>query len=379
MEWNPAALGETRYQLQFSVTPATLKMTSDDFTVKDLVEIIRDILSEEERRSLLDKVNDGFLTTGLHLRGGAHGAIGSNGGGASVRLHVDGKFSSDAVRLLLLEDSEGEGKGEGEGRYSLKGTELESVLVGDYFISSVYSDPWLAKVLHITGFHMGGSLRFFRGLDYIKAVVPGSGVLQIVKDSAGGAKRIVSGGNIVTYQSQSGIGMAVDLGIYLRLTPNFAIDASIIDLGRMWWFEPKLVNYQLFIEPTDNTCRYMKKDEKPVDMRLTWDPPTTFRAGMTGAVGQKALWTLQYARPLGSSGAGKGEWVFGTQVKSFGIMPLRMAAKYSEATNDLKFSLGLGVELGPLTLDIGTSDLGGLMGFGNEGHVSVTTGLRFGW
>ncbi len=367
MDWNPAALGETKYRLQFSVIPASAQLASDDWLAQDVWNLLTGVLPPEERRRLIGEIKDGRLSADFRLRGGALGTIGRNGVGASLRLHVQGDFTPDLTEYMLSGNMTNQ-------KIDHAGSGAEMVLLGDYSISSVYSDPWLAQVLHITGFHMGGTLRVLQGLNYREAATTGEPI-SVVQQNGKFVKQ--GGGDIVSVRSNEGWGLSVDTGLFLRLTPAFAIDASLLDLGQVWWTDCYSERYTFQVDPVTGTGVYRQTEQQPVDMIKKWGLPTRFRVGVTAASGEHVLWSLQYARQLAGAAQDEAEWVLGIQLQRIKMLPLRMSARYIESSRRLLFSFGLGLELGPLTLDIGTSDLGSILGMGKQTGLAVTTGLRF--
>lgn len=367
MDWNPAALGETPYFLQFSVTPVSAQLSTDDWSVRKIYELVQGELTLSERQELLGQVKDGTLTADFGLRGGAQGAIGSNGAGASLLVHVQGELNYDIIQLFLLGHTPGSS-------IEHAGSTLETLLIGDYHISSVYSDPWLAQTLHIKGFHMGGSLRLWQGIEYGQASIIGDPISITYED---GIYKKNGGGDIIINRSQKGWGAAVDMGLLLRLTPALAVDVSVLDIGRIWWVDFEENRFTFEVDPQTGKGNYVQVAQKPIEMRVDWSSPAIVRAGLTAGFGKYVQWSLQYSQCLNGASKGEKEWTLGTQLNRFKSLPLRMSAKYVEGSQQLLFSMGMGLELGPLTLDIGTTDLGSLLGAGNETGIAITTGLRF--
>lgn len=367
IDWNPAALGETQYKLQFSVLPASAHLITDTWNLQQVYELALGSMTAAQRQELVSLIDDGFLTMDFQLRGGAMGAVGGNGVGASLRLYVQGKLSSDLAKFILEGNTVGE-------TMDHTGSTAETALLGDYSVTSVYSDPWLAKTLHISGFHMGATLRVLQGMEYTQAHTAGDPVAA-VRQADSYAK--MGSSDIIAYRSGQGWGVSLDTGIFLRLTPALAIDASLLGLGRVLWTDFRSERYSFTVDPVTGKATYVLVETQPLNITRFWDPPTTFRAGLTAASGKYVLWSLQYSRRLNGEAEGEAEWVLGTQLKRINMLPLRMSVKYTEGSNQLLFSLGLGIEIGPLAIDIGTSDLGGLLGMGKRGSIAVTTGMRF--
>jgi hypothetical protein len=367
VEWNPAALGETGYQLQFLVTPVSGRFRTDDWSIASAGSLLAGLLAPAERSSLIGELSEGDLKGSFDLRGGAHVAIGGNGVGATVRGHVQGKMTADAARLFLLEGVPGY-------TYQLAGTEAEGVIIGAVHVTSVYSDPWLAKTLHIAGFHMGGTLRYLHGMEYARAQMAGP-TLEIVEE--GGEYKKLGDGRLYTWTSHSGWGLATDLGLLVRLTPSLAVEASIIDLGRTWWSKLQEAIYEYKVDAATGAGALEAVASRPVAGQPYWDLPGTIRGGISVEASPGVLWSLQYSRRLFGSQAGSYEWVLATQLNRLKFLPLRLGAKYSDGSKGLTFSLGVGVRLGALTFDIGTPNLGGLLTRGKEMSLAASTGLRF--
>jgi hypothetical protein len=367
MEWNPAALGESNYSFQFLVTPISAKIFTDDWSIDSLYRILQDRCTPEQMDTLLEKLKDGNLRGYAELNGGTYLTLGGNGVGATVRGYASGAISADGAKVLFQGAEPGK-------TYNLTGTSAEGVAYSDVRIASVYSDPWLAKVLHIAGFHMGGTLRFIQGLQFMNAQVSGK-TLEILKD--GSIYKKVGDGTLHTWQSSSGWGGATDLGLLIRLTPAIAIDVSLVDVGRIWWRDVTEKVHEYQVDAASGNGDYVLADEHPTDMRPFWTLPVKVRSGLSVTAGQGVLWSLQYSQTLAGSQAGNTQWVLATQLNRIEALPLRLAATYSSTRQDLKFALGAGIRLGPLMLDVGTPNLTGLLNHGKDTSVSISTGLRF--
>jgi hypothetical protein len=366
IDWNPASLGETKHRIQFLITPVSTRVQIDDWAVETVTRLLDGTLPPEQYPQLLADIKGPSVRAMLELSGGAHITVGGNGVGASVRGFLHGQMAKDAVSLLLLENTIGT-------TYHLDGTEVEGGVLGDIRIASVYSDPWLARVLRISGFHMGGTLHYLHGLEYGKASA--SGTLQVVED--GGTYMKVGDGKVVTWRSQTGFGVATDLGVLLRLTPAIAIDASIVDLGHTWWYDVEETVFEYQVDPVTGRGSYVHTEARAVADRPKWATPASLRAGLSVKADEGVLWTLQYSRRLFGPKAGSEEWVLATELKRIPALPLRLGVRYTSDEPELQFSLGLGVHLGPLTLDIGTPDLTGLLYRTKDASLSISTGLRF--
>lgn len=366
MEWNPASLGEAKRTFQFIVTPVSTRITSDDWPIETVFRLLQGAYTPEERAALIANLKDGDLKSAFDLGGGAYISLGGNGLGATVRSHVVGSITADGATLLLLGGEPGK-------EYHLAGTQADGVVFGDVCISSVYSDPWLAKVLHITGFHMGGTLRYLHGLQYSRAWVEGSSVAVMQE---GTTYQKMSDARFMTWQSQSGWGVATDVGLLLRLTPAVAVDVSMIDLGAMWWQDAQETTFEYEVDAATGTGAFVPTGTIMTDDRPRLDLPTRVRGGLSVTAHNGYIWSLQYSKPLRPED-GDTQWVVATQLNRFEALPLRLAAQYSNEAQKLTFAMGMGIRLGPLLFDIGTPNLTGLLSRGKDASISVTTGFQF--
>lgn len=364
---NPAALGESGYRFQFLVTPASGRLRMTDWSIDSVIRAFQGLLTPEQQSELIDGLQDGELQVFSDLSGGARVAFGGNSAGANLRGYVQAKTSADAARLLLLGSTPGT-------VYDLEGTQAEGVALGTLDINSVYSDPWLANILHISGFHMGGTLRYLHGLEYARAQVSGS-TLTIIHD--GDAYKRVGDGRIYTWRSSSGWGFSTDLGLMLRLTPSIAVDVSIVDFGRIWWHNVQKAVFEYRVDPATGTGTFENSGSHAIPHWTYWDLPTSIRGGLDIQASPGVLWSLQYSKCLSGPMADHYEWMLGTQLSRLEILPLRLGARYSSQSKDLAFSLGMGIRLGPLTLDIDTPNLGSLLTREKEAGLTVSTGFRF--
>lgn len=367
LNWNPAALGETSHRVQFWVTPISVRLRTDCWSTETVARLVTDSLGSDKRAAAADEVPEEGLHWIMSVGGGAHGAWGANAIGATLRGHVYGAASADAVRLMLM-------GGEPGRRYLLEGTHAEGVVFGEGHIGSVYSDPWLAEVLHISGFHMGGTLCYIQGLGYARAEVRGP-IVEITQD--GDLYHKLGDGRIVTTHSESGSGVSTNLGLLLRLTPRLAVDVSVTDIGRIWWRDIQETQFELRVDPQSGEGAYEPGETRAIAGQPYWNMPMALRAGVSLEPAPGVRWTLQYATSLVGPRAGHQEIGLAAQLARVEALSLRLGAKYSTYEESLSFSGGLGLQLGPLTLDIGTCNLVGLLAQGKEASVSVSTGLRF--
>jgi hypothetical protein len=367
MSWNPAALGETSHRIQFRVTPISVRIFTDRWSTETVARLLAGSLGPEKLPAAVEDVQEEGLNWTIGVGGGAHVAWGTNAFGATLRGHLEGAASADGTRLVLM-------GGEPGRSYLLEGTHAEGAVFGEGHMGSVYSDPWLAEVLHITGFHMGGTLCYIHGLGYAKAEVIGP-TIEIAQD--GDTYRKLGDGRIVATHSESGFGMSTNLGLLLRLTPGLAIDVSVTDVGRVWWRDIQETHFEFLVDPQTGKGAYEQSETRAVAGQPYWNMPMALRAGISLEPAPGVRWSLQYAKSLVGQQAGHQEIVLATQLTQLEVLPLRLGAKFSTYEESLSFSGGLGIHLGPLTLDVGSPNLVGLLGQGKEASVSVSTGLRF--
>ncbi|NLN17750.1 MAG: hypothetical protein GX162_00540 [Firmicutes bacterium] len=368
MTWNPAALGETDHRMQFWITPFSLSVHSNCLSAEHLIPLLSGASDSERLSAILNDVQqEGGAHWTLGVGGGAHGSWGTRAFGVTVRGHIEGEMSAGAAQLLLM-------GGEPEHGYFLEGTRAEGVVFGEGYIGSVYTDPWLAEILHIDGFHMGGMLGYVHGLGYGRAEVKGPAV-DIVWD--GESYRKLGDGRIVIAHSESGHGLSANFGLWFRLTPQLAIDVSVVDLGRIWWRDVTETTFELRVDPESGEGHYEQAETRQSSARPYWDLPLTVRTGVSLEPSEGVRWSLQYAKRLLGPMAGHHEIVLASELTPWERLPIRLGVKYSTYEERLSFSGGFGLRLGPLTLDIGSRNLLELLAKGKEVTISVSTGLRF--
>jgi hypothetical protein len=368
MTWNPAALGETDHRMQFWVTPFSLYVDSNCLSAEHLVPLLSGSLDSDRMSAIRNEVQkeDGAHWS-LGVGGGAHGSWGTRAFGVTVRGYIEGEMSPDAAQLLLVGGEPGHG-------YFTEGTRVEGTVFGEGYIGSVYSDPWLAEILRIEGFHMGGMLGYIHGLGYGRAEIQGPAV-EVVWDGESYSK--VGDGRIVIAHSESGHGVSANFGLWLRLTPQLAVDVSVVDLGRVWWRDVTETAFDLWVDPESGEGSYEQSETRQSDERPYWDMPLTVRTGVSLEPAKGVRWSLQYAKRLLGPMAGHHEIVLASELTHLERIPVRLGVKYSTYEERMSFSGGFGLRLGPLTLDIGSRNLLGLLAQGKEVSLSVSTGLRF--
>lgn len=368
MEWNPAALGESKYTFQFLVTPVSARLASDEFAIEAMIRLLNGTASPSDKQQLLAGLQGDELVAKANLNSGAYITLGGNGLGATVRSYAQGKLTADGAEILLVGGKPGK-------EYQLAGTQSTSTAFGDVRIAGVYSDPWLAQVLHITGFHMGGTLRYLQGLQYGWAQVSGA-TAKLVPDGEGGYQT-VGDARLSSWQSQTGWGLATDLGLLIRVTPSVAVDASIVDLGQTWWHDVVQTDYEYQLDQTTQLGAFQSVRVTPTGVRPTWQLPTKFQTGVSISDNNGFVWSARYVKQLAGPDAGQQEWLLATQLDRWNVLPIRLAAKYNTTDTNLQFAFGFGLHLGPLVLDIGTPNLTGLLNRSKDASVSISTGLRF--
>jgi hypothetical protein len=367
MEWNPAALGGTKYSFQFLVTPLSARIDTDDLTFQNLYRLIQEDITVEQRESILASIKGGKFDGSAILSGGAYVCLGDNSLSASVRAYGRLQATPDLFSLLL--------GGTQFGRtYDISDSQMQTIVYGDVGIGSVYSDPWLADVLRIKGFHMGGSLRYLQGLDYRDITSAGSTIAVLETD---GVYSQVGDGRFHMRYSSDGKGVGTDVGLLLQLTQAFSVDVSLVNLGRIWWLDARESVFEYVVDPQTGSGAYAEVDSQPLEITPVWDLPTQLRAGVSFSTSEDVTWSFRYAQQLKGVQAGAREFVTAVQLDRLSLLPLRFAAKYSTLDARLTFAFGCGIHIGPLVLDVGTPSLADLINGGKDASISVSTGLRF--
>ena len=367
VSWNPAALGETKYRFQFLVTPISLHVSSDDWSIETVLSLLTGTLSPEDRAEIEASLDGGDISWSVDLRGGADLALGSNAMGGSLRSHARGTVSSGAASLVILGASPGR-------TYVLDGTDAEGVVFTEAHLGSAHSDVSVTEALRLSGFHVGTAVSYLHGLQYVKVRALDES-LTVIEE--GGQYKKIGDGRFSTWISENGWGLSTDVGIWARVTPTVSIDASIVDLGRMQWQNVQETEYELVVDPESGESTHVNRGTRPIASKPLWDLPTTARAGLSFDSGPGVRCSLQYVHGLAGSQVGRREVALVTQLSRVKALPLRLGVKYSNDSEELSFSFGMGLHLGPLTFDIGSPNLAGLLGRGKEASIAVTTGLRF--
>jgi hypothetical protein len=367
MEWNPAALGGTKYSFQFLVTPLSARIDTDDLTVQNLYRLIQENITTELRESILASITEGEFDGSARLSGGAYICIGDNNLSASVHAYAQLQATPDLFSLLL-------GGAEVGRVYDVTGSKLNTVVYGDMGIGSVYSDPWLANVLRIQGFHMAGTLRYLQGLEYRRVTSSGSTVAVINTD---GVYSQVGDSQFQMRYAGDGKGIATDLGLLLQLTPALSVDVSLVNWGRIWWMGARESVYDYVVDPQTGSGGYHEVDTATLEVTPIWDLPMQLRTGVSFNTSEDVTWSFRYSQQLRGIQEGAREYAAAVQLDRLSLLPLRFAAKYSTLENRLTFAFGFGIHIGPLVLDVGTQSLTGLINGARDASISVSTGLRF--
>jgi hypothetical protein len=350
VRWNPAELGFNDHTIQVEFTPAALELVSKD---ANLLPAFTAFFNDEREKAIEQIKNSTvseFLTASFRSHHNVQVALGKYGFSFGAKLFGEAAITEDILDLLVSEPELGR-------EYLVKDFKLD--LAGYFDVGVSAAVPIIKNRLYagLTG-------KFLWGWRYGSATVEGE-VLDIENEIP--LAKMIS--------AKDGKGYSFDIGLAWKITEHSFIDISLLNVGKIIWLSPEESTYTY--QSTPDGYQLELVSSQPLDENVSWYTPQTLRLGMVIQANPKVKWGGDVSYVLSGPKTGELMVSLGAETTALSKMPFRVGVQYSNKIDELIFSAGFGIHLGPLTIDVGIPNFNVLSGDGNLIGISLTTGLRF--
>lgn len=406
-----------------SLLPATARLESNALTAEIYTEHFTrrgrgslqdpEYLTDAEKTTILGLLSDNFvhleLDAGVRLFGIAYNndAIGAVALTVTDRASVNVDLPKDYLRFTFFGlDTLGSS-------YDFRGTNLRGWYLREYAVSYAHILP---NVLPGRDFSVGVSLKLVHGFagvftdrfnaEFSNTVERDGATGGIQNYSLRGLAdiRIVrstsatfSTGKLALFPAPAGRGLGLDIGLSAEIVPAVRLAASLVDLGSIRWFSgTRLTGANGTVEVT-NPASSAQADQVVhainwVDTTIgefTTSLATSVRVGGAIQVDRLALmhwipgcWliTVECRKDLNQSPGNSPHphYAIGSEYRPLGWLPLRTGFSYTRARR-VRWSAGVGLDLGVLSIDLGTENVKLLSRQGDydlvSGSIAVTARL----
>lgn len=345
--WNPAMLGIGEKSVRFGITPVSLRLTTDELAVEAVLRHLFSTPPPEDELSLPPGDHPYF-----DLLARSNHRIHVGVGAVSIGLMAEGKAGGIITRDILEKFSDPELSITYD---AVAGTHLH--WNGYYSFMASSAVPLVKNTLY-----GGMTLRTIDGWTHGEAVV--------AKESGATFDDI----RLEVDEASNGNGFAVDLGLLWRATEHITLDVSWLNIGYIVWDDTRTTLYR-FSDDEDDVLHPIQTE--PGDSK-TWHLPQTIRAGLTTQVNPNVRWAFNIER-VQTKNENDNDWriSLGTETTRFSLLPIRLGFSYSSSVGEMNVSVGAGLRLGALAIDVGVPNVSALAGDGREVGFAITSGLRF--
>ena len=323
-------------------------------------------IDNEIKDDIFNKIEDGGLILAADGHQDLRLIIGNVGLYAGLREDVFVNIDSDLVELLL------EGN-ELNRVYELEDFGGKAAVYADGGISASFSVGTLAGIFDFDEFILGFT---GRGLAGAFGNVEGSGELEVT--SEGDIKGYEDAYAEVEY-AEMAAGGAIDIGIRAQTRGGLNIGAALLNIGKMEAIDAyyRKFEYDPDFDPDQDEMPFKEVKYEKID-ELVYELPRHFKFGLHYPLGNRIDLYGDYTRIMYGDDIGTDNIVAGgMELRPLGIIPMRFGAQYSSHRDNLAFSTGLGLHLGPLQADVGVSDLKILSGEAQSAKVGVSARIAF--
>ena len=371
---NPALLGLRQHGFQLSLTPIVGSLKNNAFTFADLRKLSESDWEPEDEQWFLQQIpdKDGAWRLGADGAAGARLAIGPVSVGGEAVLAVDAQLDKGILKFLLDEEPVI------DEHYSIARTGGSAMAYGELGGSLTVPVAPLARMLGVKAVHAGLGYKTLYGIGFAEVTTKGEG-FEVVEDEHGRPVVENFDAEITIVSGEKGRGSAFDVGVAVEINDNLYVDVAIINIGQLKWDDAQQRIYEAYIDHEADESEPQLKETGPAKDLANYaiDAPQTVRAGIGGKVGGAIRWAAEYSHQVKGPGKGTSTFGAGVELAYLKVLPLRLGMRSTSGSSPV-YSAGFGVNLGLVTIDVGTPDLGAFLGGkSTEWAVAFSTGLRF--
>lgn len=374
---NPALLGLRQHSFQLSLTPIVGSLKNNAFTFEDIRKLSESDWEPEDEQWFLQQIpdKDGAWRLGADGAAGARLAVGPVSVGGEAVLAVDAQLDKGILEFLLDEEPVI------DKQYSIARTGGSVMGYGELGGSLTMPVAPLARMLGVKAVHAGLGYKMLYGIGFAEVTADGEG-FKVEEDPLTGAPKVEDAvdARVKIVSGEKGRGSAFDVGVAVEINDNLFVDLAVVNIGEIRWEDAHRRIYKAHIKggdlSTDPEAEMKEIDSEPLkDYAI--DAPQTVRAGIGGKVGGAIRWAAEYSHQVKGPGKGTSTFGAGVELAYLKVLPLRLGMRSTSGSSPV-YSAGFGVNLGLVTIDVGTPDLGAFLGGkSTEWAVAFSTGLRF--
>ncbi|MFW5999741.1 MAG: hypothetical protein ACOCQC_03655 [Halanaerobiaceae bacterium] len=350
--------------------PAFVNPTGEFFVLESNIDLgvrnnaldsgnLQEYLDDETKGQILQSVEEYGLTVAGEGTQELRLILGNVGLYSGLREQTSASIAPDLVELLL------EGN-ELDKVYTLEGTRGDLAVYSDAGINISLSLDFLARALQMEQFKLGlTGHHLFGGFGYLEGV----GELEFTSD---GEIRGYEDGYLDMEYAELASGEAFDIGIQARPDEKLVLGAAAMNIGSLEAEKAYTRRYQY-----DEEEGTFKDSGEESLSELIYNLPREYKMGFTYSPFSRVDLYGDYVRKQLNKADDENIYAAGVEVRPVEVLPLRAGANYSTFREDIAFSAGLGMYLGPLQTDIGVSDLKFFSDSAKSVRVGISSRLEF--